>query len=363
MCVSFDIKSSTNTYQVTVGTGLVNDASLKKDHAIHVVDSGVLKLWPILESKRCIAIEAVEEAKTLDTVAHVIEQLRTLGANRNTHLVAVGGGIIQDIATFAASTYMRGIEWTYFPTTLLGMVDSCIGGKSSINVGQYKNIAGNFYPPKAILIDPDFCNTLSHTDRIAGLCEAVKICFADQDEAYDNYLALIDPRKLPDSVLLANTIELSLRTKKTFIEEDEFDQGIRLLLNFGHTFGHALEAASHFEITHGVAVGLGMLVAMDLSKTLLSPGISQAPRVKALETHIKCLLKQVPGLGEALNKVSGSLALEKFKSDKKHRHNQYAMILIGDNGYLKRHFINADSLADTTLTQAFDRIKCEPLIA
>ena len=321
-----------------------------------IVDQHLLTLYPTLKSVNSIEIPATEEAKTLETVGFIIESLRTLGARRESHLIAIGGGVIQDVATFAASSYMRGITWTYYPTTLLGMVDSCVGGKSSINVGQYKNIAGNFYPPEKIILNTAFCETLPTDEMIAGLCEAVKICFADTGSAFDQYLSMTDQSGVIPQSTLAAMIELSLRTKKQFIEEDEFDQGVRLLLNYGHTFGHAIEAASHFKITHGVAVGVGMLIAIKASEEI-SPVTTRSARVQALYHYVKLLLSHVRSLPGHLAALSSDEAFRKFKSDKKHRQHQYAIIIPDARGYLFRKFIPINHLSDTLIRNAFESIK------
>ena len=352
----FEIRSSLGNYGIRIGAGLADTIYCRNDDFLIVSDAGLVRHWPQLAHPRNISIPAEEEAKTLDTVAKVIEQMRHLGANRQTRMVAIGGGIVQDIATFCASTYMRGIEWSYYPTTLLGMVDSCIGGKSSINVGQYKNIAGNYCPPQEIVIDTDFCRSLPLTQKIAGLCEATKICFAQCDTAFDAYL---DLARSPDPLhpdMLGQIISLSLRTKKEFVEEDEFDQGVRLLLNFGHTFGHALEGASRFGISHGVAVGLGILTALQLSRDMgLTDGC--APRVVALAEHIKWLLRQIPSLASTLASVSATDALTKFKSDKKHRKAEYAAILVNQDGYLVRSSIPISPESEARIIHAFETTK------
>jgi 3-dehydroquinate synthase len=356
MSVLFEINSSIKSYQVEILAGCLHHELARPDQSFVLIDEYLLKLYPSINAENGIAIPATEESKTLDTVGSVIENLRTLGANRDGHLVAIGGGVIQDVATFSASTYMRGIPWTYYPTTLLGMVDSCVGGKSSINVGQYKNIAGNFYPPEKIIIHTDFCNTLPRSEVIAGLCEAVKICFADTDTAFDQYLTLTEVVGSIHQDVLAEIIELTLRTKKKFIEEDEFDQGVRLLLNFGHTFGHAIEAASHFSITHGVAVGVGMLVAIDMSEKINPQSIGN-PRVQALFNYVRQLLNGVTSLAEDLAKLSSEEALNKFKSDKKHRQHEYAIIVPDANGYLCRQFIPINDHSNELVKSSFEYIK------
>jgi 3-dehydroquinate synthase len=350
------IASSIKSYDVTVGVG-VAEKLLSEQEVILIVDQKVNGLYPWLQGRNAIVIEAKEENKTLATVATTIEQLRALGANRHTHVVAVGGGIIQDLSTFAASSYMRGVKWTYFATTLLGMADSCIGGKSSINVGPYKNIAGNFYPPELVLVDTEFCNTLSDEQKIEGLLEAVKICFASDGAAFDRYLAIANSGDLlKDNKLIAEVIALSLATKKKFIEEDEFDNGIRLLLNFGHTFGHAIEGASNYRISHGVAVGLGMLAAMDFSQGM---GWSQETnsRIRSLKTYVCSLLSMVDGLASSLSGLSSSDALEKFRSDKKHRKQEFAVIAFDEAGFLVRRFVPVCQEVEGLIIDAFENLK------
>lgn len=358
MSASFEIeiKSSFGDYAVRIGRGLAREA-VQNSTTLLAADGGLIAHFPWLDNARTIPLTATEEAKTLHAAADVVAAMRDRGADRTSHLLAVGGGIVQDVATMSASIYMRGIKWTYCPSTLLGMVDSCVGGKSSINVGRYKNIAGNFYPPVEIIIDTDFCDTLPVTQRVAGLCEAVKICFADTGSAFDNYLALAARGNLVQQTeLLPEVIALSLKTKKRFIEEDEFDNGIRLLLNFGHTFGHALEAAGNFSISHGVAVGLGMLAALAFSEER-SPGLSNQPRVQALVEHVLWLVGQVPDVGAHLRAIDAEDALSRFKSDKKHRPNQFAVISFNEQGHLQREFVPATAESEQRIIRAFRSIQ------
>jgi 3-dehydroquinate synthase len=343
-------------YQVEILSSMDVDGFEREENTYAIIDQHVLTLYPTLKSVNSIEISATEQTKTLETVGLVIESLRTLGASRESHLIAIGGGVIQDVATFAASTYMRGIAWTYYPTTLLGMVDSCVGGKSSINVGQYKNIAGNFYPPKKIIINTAFCATLPTDEMIAGLCEAVKICFADTGNAFDQYLSMTDKSGLIPQTALTAMIELSLRTKKQFIEKDEFDKGVRLLLNYGHTFGHSIEAASHFTITHGVAVGVGMLIAIEASEKI-SLVTTRSTRAQALYTYVSLLLGHVSSLPGHLAALSSDEAFRKFKSDKKHRQQEYAVIIPDAHGCLFRKFIPINDSSDTLIRNAFESIK------
>lgn len=359
MYETFNIQSSTGSYFVELGTGqlTLNRPSLPYEFAL--MDVNVDRLWPVLKGHvNCVLpILATEENKTLLECARLIEMLRAHGANRGSSFCAYGGGIVQDLATFTASAYMRGIQWAYVPTTLLGMVDSCIGGKSSINVGPFKNIAGNFYPPQKIIIDTEFCKTLELPEVLAGLCEAVKICFAAEGEQFERYLRLFTVQpKFVDNEQLFSVISLSLATKKHFIEIDEFDLGPRLLLNFGHTFGHAIEAATNFRITHGVAVGIGMLAEIELAKYM---GIfsQRSERVKKLRKHIIHLLEQIPGTTKNTQDLDLDAAVRAFRSDKKHRHDVYAMILPNEQGFLERVFLPINPETDLMVLNVFEWLK------
>lgn len=358
MYETFSIQSKNASYDVKIGEGYISSGnSLPGNAEILLIDQQVGNLWPLIINGAVIEIKAIEELKTLETAAQLIEQLRLYGANRSSNIRAIGGGIIQDLSTFASSVYMRGIDWIYCPTTLLGMVDSCIGGKSSINVGKFKNIAGNFYPPKEIWIDVAFCRTLSAVDQVAGLCEAVKICYADEGIAFDHYLSLTSHIKdnLTDQFLM-EMIDLTLKTKKRFIEEDEFDAGIRLLLNFGHTFGHAFEAATQFKITHGVAVGLGMLAESRLA-ALLNGWHSQSARFARLETYVLNLLARVPDLHSILASLSLHDAMQAFKLDKKHGPQSYFVIAPNEDGYLIRANLEITENLDTIIANIFSDFK------
>jgi 3-dehydroquinate synthase len=332
---NFSIVTSDGGYNVAVGNGIfcAHDRSTQE---VWLVDSNVARLHHNILPLDYIQQEAVESQKNLDSIAKIIEKIRIYGGIRSTRLVGVGGGIVQDLATFAASCYMRGIKWRYYPTTLLSMVDSCIGGKSSINAGQYKNIIGNFYPPQEVVIDTRFCNTLTDEQMIEGLCESVKICYADSDESFKYYLTLIDGGEMPPrDDRLVRVIHHSLWIKKRFIEEDEFDQGIRLLLNFGHTFGHAIEGASSYAISHGIAVGLGMLAAEYCSIRL---GFADADltNMTSLSAHVRRLLKIIPTVAENLWLIEPETALACFLSDKKHSAESFTLILFDKQGRLQR---------------------------
>ena len=318
MPASFSIASSTGSYDVTVGVGLFSE--FPPD--LHTIADAFFQS----RIPEAIFLEATEQAKSLDHAPALIETLRSRGVNRSTQLVAIGGGIIQDIASFTTSIYMRGIPWTYFPTTVLAMVDSCIGGKSSINVGPYKNLVGTFHPPQRIFIDPSLAETLPRDQFASGLIEAAKITFVRGPESFAAHLACAPSTHMPIAALEALIIN-SLLAKKHFIEIDEFDKKERLLLNFGHTFGHALEGASHFAIPHGIAVGLGILCSLNFQR---QRGIH--PAVPELESHLTTLIRTLPNLVHHLRSLSLDDILNRFASDKKHTTTHFTLILINRSG-------------------------------
>ena len=356
MPVSFDIKSSTGGYGVSIGNGALAELLSRPGDQVFVVDAYFAHLFEgAAESP--ILIEAKETSKSLDRIPDVIIALRERSVTRGTTLIAVGGGIVQDIAAFVASVYMRGIDWIYVPTTLLSMVDSCIGGKSSINVGKYKNIVGGFHPPKQVIIDPSLAGTLGDEQMAAALCEAAKICLCLDVSTFDRYLGL-DPNVNSSAEAVGQIIDLSLRAKKHFIEIDEFDKGERLTLNFGHTFGHSLESASCFAISHGIAVGLGMLAAIRLGE-LLGHDYSHLAHVARFHEHIERLVGAVDGIDGIVGGLSVDEAMDAFLSDKKHGRDSLAVVIFNGYGEVERVSLPRTTASTAQIAKAFSSLIAE----
>lgn len=230
-----------------------------------LIDANVARLYSdrlgaITAHSRSIVIDATEENKSIERTIPVFERLVANGVKRDHTLVAVGGGIVQDICCFVASTLMRGLEWRFVPTTLLAQADSCIGSKSSINLGATKNIIGTFNPPSEVIIDAGFLDTLETKEMLSGIGEILKVHAIDGVSSFDA-LARDCGRLLDDRALLQRYILAALRIKQRFIEADEFDRGIRNIFNYGHSFGHAIESATSYGIPHGIAVSIGMDMA------------------------------------------------------------------------------------------------------
>lgn len=266
MSDTLEIESYRGPYSVT----FCDDAFTKLDasvpeHAHFIIDARVADLYAselrnVLASPSVLRVVAEEGNKSLHTMEGYIEHLLANRVRRGHVLVAIGGGIIQDITCFLASTMMRGLDWHFYPTTLLAQADSCIGSKSSINVGSVKNLLGTFYPPRQIVIATNVLQTLRPDDLRSGVGEMLKVHAIDGPASFDrisgNYAALF-----ADDVMMARYIRRSLEIKKRIIELDEFDRGLRNVMNYGHSFGHAIESATKYGVPHGIAVTLGMDLA------------------------------------------------------------------------------------------------------
>lgn len=351
---SFDINSSSGNYRITIGENALQNLKERYKDVFYIIDA---RLAPTLDIDRndVLAIDATEENKSLEVFANYVIALREKKVHRKTHLIVIGGGVIQDIATFLASIYMRGLKWTYLPTTLLGMVDSCIGGKSSINVTGYKNLVGNFYPPHEIAIDLTFLNTLSVEAIIAGLCETAKICYAYSDSTFEAYLSDMANTTRLNTKVAESIVSRSLKSKKWFIEIDEFDQKERLLLNFGHTFGHALESASNFRISHGIGVGVGMIVAIKYAENHQLLNSNGVITIERFNYHIQKLLREIHGLQEILDDLDLLDVMGKFESDKKHQAEYYRVVVPANAGRLELLSIEKSNRSREDIIQAFDQ--------
>ena len=260
------VQSRSGPYTVSFVPDLLSNFSATfQEPPIFLVDANIAQLYagplaPVLAMSTTIVIEAIEENKSIERIIPVIEHLVKSKVRRSNVLVAIGGGVIQDITCFIASTLLRGIEWRFVPTTLLAQADSCIGSKSSINLGSTKNILGTFNPPSQVWICPSFLDTLSQNELQSGIGEILKVHAIAGLEVFNklknDFHDLVSNRPV-----LLSYIRSALLIKKKYIELDEFDRGIRNIFNYGHSFGHAIEAATHFAIPHGVAVSMGMDMA------------------------------------------------------------------------------------------------------
>ena len=247
------------SYQISIGSGLLSRADEFFDlsrKVLVVTDSGVPEKYARAVADRCreariFTFPEGEESKTLTTFEAILREMLDFGMQRGDAAVAVGGGVAGDITGFAASAYMRGIDFYNIPTTLLSQVDSSIGGKTAVDLCGIKNIVGAFYQPRGVLVDIDVLSTLDPRQTAAGLAEAVKMAATSDEELFSMIEAGLAERDM------ATLITRALMIKQRVVEADEREGGIRRILNFGHTFGHGIEALGGK--LHGECVALGML--------------------------------------------------------------------------------------------------------
>ena len=223
-----------------------------------------------------------EESKNLQTIADLASDLARRGFDRGDGLIALGGGVTGDITGFLASIYMRGIPFVQVPTTLLAQVDSSVGGKTGVDIPEGKNLVGTFYQPRAVYIDTDCLASLPHQELLGGLAEVIKYGVI-RDERFFGYLEEHRQEVLAlDREVISRVIARCCEIKARVVEEDEREGGLRRILNFGHTLGHAIEAASGFRIIHGLAIAMGMRAAADLAVRCGLLDAEEAGRIREL---------------------------------------------------------------------------------
>ena len=260
---NFTVKSNIHDYEVhfidDVKSTLENEL---KDGDFIIIDNKVKALYKewfeeVLTNFKHIGIDATEPQKSYQEVEPVINELIEKGFRKNHRLIAVGGGITQDVTAFVASILYRGVEWYFFPTTLLAQGDSCIGSKTSINFGKFKNQIGGFYPPNKIYVDPKFLESLPNKELQSGLGEMAHYYVVASEEDFERYKSDYEGA-LTNKSILGGIIARSLEIKKSYIEIDEYDKNERQVFNYGHSFGHAIESLTNYGIPHGIAISFGM---------------------------------------------------------------------------------------------------------
>lgn len=264
---------------------------------------------------------AGEAEKNLVRFGELLERMAELGLTRDARVLALGGGVVGDLAGFAAACYMRSIAFVQIPTTLLAMVDSSVGGKTAVDLPAGKNLVGAFHQPQAVYIDPDVLATLPEREFRAGLAEVLKYGAIADARFFDWLEGNADALLARDAAALEGAILLSCRHKADIVARDETEQGERALLNFGHTFGHALEVLLDYgTLLHGEAVAIGMQLAADFSVELGHADINDSQRLRALLTRF--------GLPAALPAGIGAEAVvAKMRLDKKAAAGRLRLIL------------------------------------
>ncbi len=322
--MTITVKTGKGSYNIRLKRGALQKAAetFNLDRSVLVVtDTGVPKEYAECIAAQCKTaiiktIPEGEKSKQMDTYKDVLETLVENGFTRTDCVVAVGGGVVGDLAGFAAATYMRGIDFYNVPTTVLSQVDSSIGGKTAIDFGGYKNIVGAFYPPRAVLIDPDTLRSLPQRQISNGLAEAVKMALTSDEELFQIF------EKSDIDASLDVILERALYIKKQVVEQDEFEAGLRKILNFGHTLAHAIESAEGMEnFYHGECVALGMLpMCSDAVRERLIPVLKRLNLPTELEIDKETLInaakhdKKLSGdnITVVYVKTAGSFELKKM---------------------------------------------------
>ena len=308
------IKSHLRDYTVDFLGEFTSALAQHGENSYFIIDQQVLDLYrgqlhPFCPTQRLIAVEATEANKTMEYCQGLIARLVDLNIRRNSSLVALGGGVIQDITAFVASVLFRGLNWHFYPTTLLAQADSCVGSKSSLNLGPFKNLLGTFYPPVQIIIDVNLLRSLPVTEIKSGIGEILHFYLVDGSERADKLMERYEEVLSHPQELLGH-VRASLEIKRKTVEIDEFDRKERNLFNYGHTFGHAIETISHYGVTHGQAVTIGMDLAnyISLETGCLSQDSFQAMR--------RLLVKNMPPFKLANSRLQDYLtALSKDKKN------------------------------------------------
>ncbi|MCD6139157.1 MAG: 3-dehydroquinate synthase [Deltaproteobacteria bacterium] len=323
-------KGRNDSYEIFIGReildrlGLVVKVRNHADRYIIITDSGVNPLYGELVREKLnganlpvdiIEIAAGEASKSMNTVLDVVSQLINLGASRKSLLVALGGGVVGDLTGFIASIYMRSVPYIQIPTTLVAQVDSSVGGKTGVDLPEGKNLLGTFYQPEGVFIELSFLKTLSDADFKNGLAEIIKYGIISDEEMFKllerEHDAIVDQQP----ALMKNIVKRSCKIKAGIVEMDEREQGLRRILNFGHTLGHALEAASDYRLSHGEGVAIGMVGAAGISHKLDYLDQASYKRILNLIRQYG-LPTQVPGDLET-KKIVGFLASDKKVMDSK----------------------------------------------
>jgi 3-dehydroquinate synthase len=338
------------SYDILVGGGLIADAGthlrplLQRPRAIVVTDENVAALYraPLLDSlssagidSDCVVLPAGEQTKAFGHLESLIDMLLARRVERSTAVIALGGGVVGDLAGFAAAIVLRGIDFVQVPTTLLAQVDSSVGGKTGINTPRGKNLVGAFHQPRLVLADTGTLDTLPRRELLAGYAEVVKYGLIDDAAFFDwldgNGAAILDG----DEGARRHAVVAACRAKARIVADDEREEGRRALLNLGHTFAHALEAEAGYggDLLHGEAVAIGMVLAFDLSVRL---GLCPAEDAARVRRHVSEI-----GLPTAPPPTPGGAAalIDHMRNDKKVTAGRVAFVLARGIG---KAFISVD---------------------
>jgi 3-dehydroquinate synthase len=349
---NFIVKSNIHDYEVNFIDNVKKtiETELKEGDFI-IIDNKVKSLYPkwfedVLENYNYIGIDAAESQKSYQEVEPVINNLIERGFRKNHRLIAIGGGITQDVTAFIASILYRGVQWYFFPTTLLAQGDSCIGSKTSINFGKFKNQVGGFYPPNKIYVDPKFLNTLPFKELQSGLGEMAHYFVVAGEEDFERYKRDY-AQALVDKNVLRGVIARSLEIKKSYIEIDEYDKNERQVFNYGHSFGHAIESLTNYGIPHGIAISVGMDMSnfVSMKKGYITSEVRQNSR--------ELFEKIWVGYADQVKRLDIDTYLVALSKDKKNKGSLLGLILNKGYGKVFKDFTENDMIFRSWIVEYF----------
>jgi 3-dehydroquinate synthase len=333
------IELGSYSYEIRVGSGLLERVGLwlkeigLSGKAVVVTDATVKSLYADALSRglsragfkvTVLEVPAGEEQKNLETAGRLYHEMTAAYAERTTPVLALGGGVIGDLAGFVAATYMRGVPLVHVPTTLLAQVDSSIGGKTAVDHGQLKNIVGVFYQPVLVVADIETLKTLPEAELSNGMAEIIKHA-AIRNRSFFRFLEInMGKARVLDARTLETMVLESARIKAEIVEKDERESDYRAILNYGHTIGHAVEAVSDFRLKHGQAVAIGMMAAARISSRM---GILDEDEVVRLEEVI-----MGAGLPSRITGLDRKKVMEAMKHDKKVLQDRVRFVLLKSIG-------------------------------
>ncbi len=333
------VELGTSSYEILIGSGLLQQAGgwLKElgcsGRVVIINDTTVRKLYGGLLEKglagagfkvSVLEVPAGEEQKTLDNAGKLYDKLSEVFAERTTPILSLGGGVIGDLAGFVAATYMRGVPYVQVPTTLLAMVDSSIGGKTAVDRDRLKNVIGAFYQPKLVIADIDTLKTLPEAELTNGMAEVIKHAVIRDKKFFDFLESNIRKARELDPQVLEEIIIWSARIKAMVVAKDEKEAGLRAILNYGHTIGHAIETLSDFQLKHGQAIAVGMVAEAKI-----------AARMGMLDHEITARLEKIileAGLPTQIPPFDEAKLIQVMGHDKKVRQGRLTFVLLKNIG-------------------------------
>jgi len=305
-----------------------------------IIDKNVEGLYPeihkVLSGNAVYVLDCNEAAKSYEGIVPLLEQVVNAGFRRDNKITAIGGGIVQDVASFISLIIYRGVDWIFYPTNLLSQCDSCIGSKISVNLGPYKNLLGGFYPANLVFIDVNFLSTLQQQDILSGLGEMLHYFLVSSEQDLQLFYKCA-PAVKTNLEGVDQLIRRSLEIKKAMIEIDEFDRGPRHIFNYGHSFGHALESATDYAIPHGIAVSYGMDLANLVSAHWGFLPMSERNRIR---TACEMVFRDV-----SLPLVDLSRYKSALMKDKKNSGSNLGLILSKGVGEMFKHSCSFDDIS------------------